>query len=600
MVSATAPEYDVVIVGAGPGGTTVGTFLKKYNPGLRVLILEKEKFPREHVGESQLPPIGAILHEMDVWQKVEDAQFPIKIGATYRWGNSRTLWDFEFLPVSAFHDEPRPAKYEGQRRVTAFQVDRAIYDQILLEHAKSLGCEALEQAKVVAIERGASAHKGSRPNDRISAVRIETSDGSSRRVTAKWFVDASGHVGVLRRAMDIPIDVPTKLKNVAMWDYWTNTRWAVHIGVGGTRVQIMSLKHGWIWFIPLGPTRTSIGFICPADYYKTCGKTPEELYAEAIASEPRIAELVTSAAREGKVRTTRDWSYKAERIVGDNWFLVGEAAGFADPILSAGMTLAHSGGREVAYILLEALKAGGPTHDVTWLQRHYNDQQLRRIHQYIRFADYWYSANGQFTDLQQFTTEIAKDAGLDLDAKGAFRWLSFGGFTHEDWLAPGLATFDILAVKEFTRIVTGADSNSWELNNFNVFKLNLLGAKKERVPLYHEGKIVTAEAYIKNGKTLPIVGLYGVLVDVLKANSDFISVYRALESAAAMGAGKRFSMTPDQFIGQCMSTLETLLLDTWVAGKFDPKKPRSRYDFAAGGKDVNLKFNTDPEPSASM
>ncbi len=102
-------EYDVAIIGGGPGGSTCATFLKKYMPDLKVLILEREAFPRDHVGESQLPPVCRILHEMGCWEKVEAANFPIKIGATYKWGRSQELWDFEFIPAEGFIDEPRPA-----------------------------------------------------------------------------------------------------------------------------------------------------------------------------------------------------------------------------------------------------------------------------------------------------------------------------------------------------------------------------------------------------------------------------------------------------------------------------------------------------------
>ena len=120
-------EVDVAIVGGGPSGSTVATLLKKYNPELSVMILEKAKFPREHVGESQLPGISAILDEMGVWDKVEAAGFPIKIGASYTWGKGDEAWDFVFYPAEEFVDEPRPAKFEGQRRYTAFQVERDRY-----------------------------------------------------------------------------------------------------------------------------------------------------------------------------------------------------------------------------------------------------------------------------------------------------------------------------------------------------------------------------------------------------------------------------------------------------------------------------------------
>ncbi len=112
----------------------------------------------------------------------------------------------------------------------------------------------------------------------------------------------------------------------------------------------------------------------------------------------------------------------------ENWFLVGESAGFADPILAAGMTLTHVSAKEAAYTILE-LEQG--KHDATWLKHHYEDNQKRRIKQHIRFADYWYAANGQFSDLQKHCRDIAKDAGLKLTPEQAFRWLSQGGFTND-------------------------------------------------------------------------------------------------------------------------------------------------------------------------
>src|SRR5579862_4998068 len=123
----------------------------KYAPSLKAVILERDTFPRDHVGESQLPPIMAILDEMGCWHKVEAANFPIKIGATYRWGKTKELWDFEFMPSKYFKEETRPATFTGQRRALAFQVDRAIYDKILLDHAASLGCEVFEATKVLNI-----------------------------------------------------------------------------------------------------------------------------------------------------------------------------------------------------------------------------------------------------------------------------------------------------------------------------------------------------------------------------------------------------------------------------------------------------------------
>lgn len=134
-------NVDVAIIGGGPAGSTAGTLLKKYAPHLSVAIYERERFPRDHVGESQLPPIGKILDEMGVWEEVERANFPIKVGATYRWGTTDDLWDVDFIKEGLLEGLQRPAKFDGIRKLTALQVERSRFDEILLDHAARVGCE---------------------------------------------------------------------------------------------------------------------------------------------------------------------------------------------------------------------------------------------------------------------------------------------------------------------------------------------------------------------------------------------------------------------------------------------------------------------------
>jgi len=565
-------KVDVVIVGGGPAGSTVGTLLKKYRPELNVLILEKEKFPREHVGESQLPAIGPILDEMGVWDKVEAANFPIKIGGTYRWGTSDKLWAFEFLPLSKFKDEARPATYKGQRVFTAFQVDRAIYDKILLDHARELGCEVREETQVAKVDAAGGEIKS-----------LTLADGT--RVEAKHYVDCSGYAGVLRRGVGVKIEIPSKLKNMAVWDYWDNADWAIEIGVGATRVEVLSIAAGWIWFIPLGPTRTSIGYICPVEHYKKMKMKPEELYKDAIAQEPRIQELIKNATADNKIRTTKDWSYISEKLVGENWMLTGEAAGFADPVLAGGMTLAHSSAREAAYIILADYD--GNT-EVTWLKRRYEESQTRRIRQYIRFADFWYYANGQFTDLEDLTKEIAASEGLNMTSKEAFRWLSLGGFTDEDFFLPGLGGLDLVAVKEVARrFSTDNDSElDWEINKYNMYKPNLTGAKKETMPFYSEGKIHKIEVYRRGNKMLPALGQFKFVLDLLAKYPDITDF---LNAADAMLRDADIHINSNITMQQCAATLEMMIVDNWVTGKYNPQKPRVKVDFTGGPSDQGIR-----------
>ncbi|MBX3112062.1 MAG: tryptophan 7-halogenase [Fimbriimonadaceae bacterium] len=544
---------DVAIIGGGPGGSTLGSFLRRYGQGLDVRIFERDKFPRDHVGESQLPLTSHFLAEMGCWHKVEAADFPVKVGATYKWGVTNELWDFDFIPPARLADMQRPGDFEGPRQFTAFQVDRAVYDKILLDHAAELGCTVYEETKVT---------KVAREGDRVTHLTLD----SGETVEAKHYIDASGHVGVLRRALDVPVEVPTSLQNIAVWDYWQNADWAESIGVGGTRIQIMSVGFGWLWFIPLGPTRTSVGLVMPAEYYKKSGKRPEELYTEALAMEDRIAALMRDAVSEGKFTTTKDWSFLARRLYGENWFLVGESAGFADPILSAGLTITHAAGREAAFTILE-LERG--QEDPTWLKNEYERLQFNRVRNHIRFADYWYSANAQFKDLQDFTKEVAEMNGLDLAPDKAWAWLAQGGFIDDD-LTAGRATYSVSAIKGLGQHLSPLDVTD-PLSTNNVFTLALDESEIIERARYVEGEVRRYQAYFRNGRMFPLEGPYILIHDVLQKYQKLPEIGAEIRRVA--------SLNPDNqhfqkfILGQVTVALEALIHSGWVVPSYDPSLP---------------------------
>lgn len=544
------PRYDVAIIGGGPAGSTTATFLRKYNPKLKVVILEREKFPRDHVGESQLPIIGKVLDEMGVWDKVERANFPVKIGATYRWGRKEGLWDFQFLENGIYSDDPRPGKYKGERTLTAFQVDRAVYDKILLDHAASLGTEVREQTTVRQVKR---------EGDKVTGLVL--ADGSE--ITARYYIDCSGHTGIIRRAMGVETTCPTHLQNIAIWEYWQNAEWATTVGAAATRILVMSLGYGWMWFIPLSPTRTSLGLVLPAEYYKNSGKKPKELYDEAIRSEPLISHLTRNGQSEGNLYTTKDWSFLSDRLVGENWFLAGEACGFADPILSAGMSLAHMGGRDVAYTIM-ALDKG--EYDAEWLKARYDEAHRTQIGNHISFADFWYTHNGVFTDLADFTQKIAGERGLNMTPAEAWQWFGTGGFIEEN-ATISYGTYSLGAARAISAEFLGGEMH-WESVGKTHFKLDLEGAEKAWNAEMTNGQIIRRRCYKRDGKFLPVTGLVGWLVQILRTEKSYEDLIA--ESRKYIAANRIPESGFVEFRLGMINALEAMIGGGWVTTRTDP------------------------------
>lgn len=543
-------SVDVLVIGGGPAGATTASLIKKYRPETAVRIVEAASFPRDHVGESQLPAVCSILNEMGVWDKVESCGFPIKVGARYRWGTTDELWDFNFLPNGLLAPEQRPARYCGQRLQTAFQVDRSVYDKVLLDHCREAGCVVTENARAIQVDASGQSVSG------VTVALQHT--GRTERIEAEYFVDAAAG-SLFRKALDIPVDTPTALRNIAIWDYWRGAEWAQELGIGGTKVSILSLGWGWVWFIPIAATRTSIGLVTSADYYRSSGKSTEELYGLAISSEPLIARLTERAEREGNLRATRDWSHVAHRLCGPNWFLAGDSCGFADPILSAGMTLAQQGARRVAYSIVELLN-GNPEPE--WIRSSYERVQLQNIRNHIRFADYWYSANARFTDLKEYCALIAADSGLHLDAEEAFQWLGTGGFTNDTVGLPGLATFRMGGIKGMIEKIGGA-SSEWKIKRFNTFERVEQGAQPDFTPLYENGFVRRAPCLRRDDKVLPLRLVYGYVWEALETEDEVTCL---MERAVHRGRLDGCTMPTQSLVRYAVEALEAMLIEGWVQG----------------------------------
>lgn len=500
---------DVAVIGGGPSGATVGSLLKVHCPELDVVILEAAKFPRDHVGESLLPTSCAILDEMGCWGKIEAEGFPIKLGAIYRWGITPDLVRFRFLD-EPFKDPPRPAPYAGQRLSTTWQVDRGVFDDVLLRHAEGQGCRVFQESPVTKVHTS---------GDSVTGLEVQSQQITDGEVRARYYVDASGVRGMIRRAFDVEIESPTNLRNIAVWDYWQDAAWIDRQGEG-TFIRILSLDWGWLWFITIGETRTSVGLVTAAEYYKKSGLSIEELYQKALLEEPNIGPLLATAKREGNLQADKDWSFMAARLVGENWFLAGDSCGFADPILSAGITLALSGARKVAYTIKE-LEA--KTLDSDWLRSEFNRTHRANIKSHIRFADYWYRANKKFPELEEYCSEIAKDSGLSLDPKAAFQWIATGGFTDDYSDQPTVGTYQLSAVKSIIGQFTG-ERPEWQVLKHSRLRLNVDGATRIQAAQYREGQIRVKDTYVRGDTSLIVDAFYRHAYMALNAETETMKV----------------------------------------------------------------------------
>lgn len=553
-------DYDVAIIGGGPGGSTTAAYLKKYAPQLRVVVVERESFPREHVGESQLPPIGRVLHEIGAWDKVEAAGFPIKLGASYTWGKTTEPWKFGFIPESEIGDRTRPGKFQGWRKRVALQVDRARYDKILLDHACDMGVEILQPCKVLRVHSEAVG-----PTVRVS--RLELADGRSLR--ARYYIDASGHSAILRRELGINVDAPGLLRNVAFWNYWESEGLnRAMLESGAMRVLIRSVGFGWLWFIVLSDNRTSVGLVCNADYYKQSGRKPEELYREAIGREQEISHLLSGASCTGKLSSANDWSYVAEESCGENWFLVGESLGFADPILAAGLTLTHTSAEHCAATILELDRN---EQSPVWLRSQYHETQTQRVRQHIKFAEYWYSANGLFTDILENCREIAQSSGLSFDPQEAFRWLSNGGIDDISGQAAigGLSVAGLKMVqRQFAN--TNEASVQFAIHGMNQFKLDLEGARSEMVGSVKNGRVLPVAVLRRGQQRLPLNGIYGLVYSALQTSGEldkFLMVLKERIATAFRDAQARRATFKESLL-----CLEAMATQGWVSCSCVPGK----------------------------
>ena len=336
-VPETPLSYDVLVIGGGPGGATVGGLLAK--AGHNVLICERTKYPRFHIGESLIPETYWTLKRLGMLPKMKASPFVKKYSVQFVSHTGRESQPFYF-------DEMNPDECSQ-----TWQVVRSEFDQMMLEHTRELGAEVWEQANVLDV-LAEPAKNDTLP--RLTGAIVEREGHPARTVHAKVVVDATGTNAMLSKKWNIRKGDP-KLRKAAVFAHYKGAQRDPGKDEGATLVLAIPEHEGWFWYIPLHNDIVSIGAVGDLDYMIQGRESPEKTLEEEIAKCTAVAKRVANATRVSPVRVLQDFSYRATRCAGEGWVLVGDAFGFLDPMYSSGVFLALKSGEMAADAISEAL-----------------------------------------------------------------------------------------------------------------------------------------------------------------------------------------------------------------------------------------------------
>ncbi|TDU73322.1 flavin-dependent dehydrogenase [Prosthecobacter fusiformis] len=332
-------NYDVLIIGGGPAGASVATILAEH--GHRALVIEREKFPRYHVGESLIPFTFGPLERLGMIPKMKKSHFMKKYSVSFVQPDGRRSQPFYFH-----------TRYDKETIAQTWQVLRSEFDEMLLNNAREKGAHVREETTVVQLLKNDSGA--------VIGVEVKNKDGSMEQLYSRLVIDASGKEAFASSRQGWRVGDPF-LNKVAIWTYYKGSKRGADLDEGATTIAFVPDK-GWFWHIPQHNDMVSVGIVAEGKYLTRDGvRDPGKMFQREIGENQWIKDHLSTGECTGEYWLTSEYSRHSKYGASPGLLLVGDAFAFLDPVFSSGVMLALKSGVLAGDAVHEALLANDPS-----------------------------------------------------------------------------------------------------------------------------------------------------------------------------------------------------------------------------------------------